>query len=1120
MALRVPVRVAVIGLLLSASHAFPEVHAPAFGQAVSEAAKAALKERDRLREQSQRQYAAGKLAEAISAAEAIVKLERTAQPAAGDSRVASLEWLARLQLERGDFAAAKAAQSEAVALLRQVHGQTHWTVTDATLALQDVESRAGMNVDQRRKLLEAERLDREIVTLHGAGRHPEALQRTQRALAIRQEILGPRHPATTHSLINLASQLDALGDYATARYAYDQALAIRRKVLGDRHPDTARTLNNLAHLLTMQGDYAAARPLHEQALIIRKEALGEQHPEYAQSVNNLGHLLTMQGDYAAALPLLEQALAIIRGARGEQHPDYATALNNLAGLLELQGDFAEAGLRYERVLAIRKATLGEDHPAYARALHNLASVLELQGDFAGARLRYEQALAIRKAKVGESHPETAASLDSLAGLLKSQGDYAGARLRYEQALAIRKQKLGDRHPSTARTLNNLATLLILQGDADPAKRLLETARAITREVLGERHPDYATCLNNLALLAWRQANYAEAVSPLQQALEINERNLVLAASVQSARQQLAMVQELRGALDKYLSLATPAGLAPALAYRHVLTAKGAIFERQRRLRAHRRRLLADPQSPAARRFAEYQQTVSWLATLALAAPEPAQARAWRDQVAALARRQDELEAELARLDAGFGSDQAQASRTPEQLQADLPAGTALVDFLAYTARTPPAGGKGDFRAEPSLVAFVIRPDRPIARVDLGPIAPIVQAINQWRPLLVQTVAAGAASQLARELRRLIWERIESRLEGITSILVSPDGAIGLIPLAVLPGKDPNHYLIEERSIAVVPVPRLLRATATAGVPHRGDDTGRGPTPAERPASLLLVGDVNYGSDPGVAVDRGLRRSAAVATRAGLLPRFADLPETRVEMAAVRDSFEEHFPDIRAQMLRGAQATEEAFRRRAPYCRYLHLATHGYFAPELIRSALVPDNPTAGRGGGDARIVGELVGYHPGLLCGLVLTGANLRSTAVDRDDGILTAMEVAELDLAGVDLAVLSACETGLGRVDGGEGILGLQRAFQVAGAQAVVASLWSVGDEPTRALMVRFYEDLWRKGLPPAQALRDAQLAMLRGELWRAIPRAGLERVPAAAPANRLPPFYWAAFVLSIDHL
>ena len=205
------------------------------------------------------------------------------------------------------------------------------------------------------------------------------------------------------------------------------------------------------------------------------------------------------------------------------------------------------------------------------------------------------------------------------------------------------------------------------------------------------------------------------------------------------------------------------------------------------------------------------------------------------------------------------------------------------------------------------------------------------------------------------------------------------------------------------------------------------------------------------------------------------------------------------------------------RHEAPRHRFLHLATHGYFAPEQLRSALGPaDAKDKARPGSDLLGGAGVAGYHPGLLSGIALAGANRRPTPIGQDDGILTALEVAELDLSGVELAVLSACETGLGEVAGGEGLLGLQRAFQVAGAQAVVASLWKVRDEATRALMARFYENLWRKNQPPAAALREAQLSMLRGGLWRGV--GGIKREADGPGSDRLPPLYWAAFVLSTD--
>jgi len=769
--------------------------------------------------------------------------------------------VAHLSMEHQDFAAAKAAQQEALDVLSKGYGKSHWKVTDARMTLEDVERRAGMTPDQKQKWTNADRLNSEAFALYQANRFGEALESVRRAAALLKEVLGELHPAYATSLNNLASVLESQGDYAAARLLYEKALGIYKKVLGERHPAHATSLNSLAVLLSKQGDYAAARPLLEQAVAIYREVLAERHPAYATSLNNLAAVLESQGedaaarplleqalainkevlgerdpvyatslanlalllasqvDYAGARPLLEQAVAINREVLGERHPGYATSLGNLALLLSKQGDYAAASPRLEQAVAINREVLGERHPAYATSLNNLGVLLQRQGDHAAARLLYEHALAIGKEELGERHPDHAAGLDNLAGLLASQGDYASARPLYEQALAIRKGVLGERHPAYTTSLNNLALLLASQGDYAAAAPLYEKALAINKAVQGERHPDYALNLSNLGALLHSQGDYARAAPLLKQALEITEGNLALAAAAQSERQQLAMALDLRDQLDAYLSLAPLAKLSLGDTYRYVLGSKGAVFERHRRQRAMRRRFQADSQSQAAQRFADYEQTVNQLATLALTTPDPKQAKVWREKLAGLARRKDELEAELARLDAGFSSEQAAAGRTPEQLQAALPLGTALVDLLVYTAFQPLAQGKGEFQTERRLVAFVVQRDRPIARIDLGPIAPIFKAIDDWRRILVAGKTAPTASDPAIALRRLIWDPVESHLDGIASVVVSPDGALGQVPLAALPGKEPNRYLIEERSMAVVPVPRMLGLAATSAAPR-------------------------------------------------------------------------------------------------------------------------------------------------------------------------------------------------------------------------------------------------------------------------------------------------------------
>ena len=255
--------------------------------------------------------------------------------------------------------------------------------------------------------------------------------------------------------------------------------------------------------------------------------------------------------------------------------------------------------------------------------------------------------------------------------------------------------------------------------------------------------------------------------------------------------------------------------------------------------------------------------------------------------------------------------------------------TALIDFLEFTHFTPPAEGKGEFKFETQLLAFVVRRDRPIVRIDLGPRAPIAKAVEGWRALLRKPVAA--LDGPARDLRKLVWEPLEPHLDGVTTVLVSPDGVLGSVPLAALPGKKAGSYLIEDFTFAVVPVPRML---GTA-------ETKPGETPAQSAPTLLLVGDVEYGGAPGKADPQVVSRTAAVPDRAGLFADFTPLPSTGDEIAAIGRYFRRRFPDGKAVELDGPDATEDAFRREAPKHRYLHLATHGYFAPETLRSALGP-----------------------------------------------------------------------------------------------------------------------------------------------------------------------------------
>jgi CHAT domain-containing protein len=224
----------------------------------------------------------------------------------------------------------------------------------------------------------------------------------------------------------------------------------------------------------------------------------------------------------------------------------------------------------------------------------------------------------------------------------------------------------------------------------------------------------------------------------------------------------------------------------------------------------------------------------------------------------------------------------------------------------------------------------------------------------------------------------------------------------------------------------------------------------------------------------------------------------------------------------AHTLGEEKATATAVLAALPRARYAHLATHGFFADASFRSAFQVDPKLF-----EVSRWGERVGaaaLSPLVMTGLVFAGANQPDTP---GRGILTGEALVDLDLSGLELAVLSACETGLGDVAGGEGTFGLQRAFHLAGTRDVVASLWKVPDRATAALMGLFYKNLWSRDLPPIEALRQAQLEVYRhpetiAELaagfrgkFAEVP--GAEGVPVKPTADgKAHPRLWAAFTLS----
>jgi CHAT domain-containing protein/Tfp pilus assembly protein PilF len=936
-----------------------------------------------------------------------------------------------------------------------------------------VELRAATEKD--RALQEARNLLAEFLRLYRAGKYDEALPLAERALEIREKALGPDHPDIARSLNNLAILYHHKGDHAKAELLYQRGLAIWEEALGPDHPELAPNLNNLGALYFDKGDYAKAEPLYQRALAIREKALGPDHPGVAGSLNELAILYGDKGDYAKAEPLHQRALAIWEKALGPDHPRVAISLLNLANVYYLKGDYAKAEPLYQRALAIKEKTFGPEHPDVALTLNNLAALYYDKGDYAKAEPLDQRALAIRKKTLGPEHPDVAQSLNHLANLYYAKGDYAKAQPLCQRALAIGEKTLGPEHPNVALSLNSLAYLYYAKADYAQAEPLFLRTLAIWEKALGPDHPYVARSLNGLAILYAAKGDVAQAVMFQSRASKVSERNIALNLATGSERQKLAYLATLSAQADQTISLHLHAApndpTARSLATTTILQRKGrALDAMSDSLSALRRRF--NPQDQAL--LDQLTDARSQLARLVLGGPQRTTPEQHQSRIKTLEEQVEKLEAVISQR-----SDEFRVQSQPitiEAVQSAIPANTAVIEFFSYrpfnAKYTKPAEAYG----QPRYVAHVLRRQGASQWVELGEAKEIDDAIAALRKALYDPKRRDV-KRLARSLDKKVFQPVRALLGEATQLLISPDGALNLTPFAALVDEG-GRYLVHRYSFSYLTSGRdLLRLQVLR-------ESKGGPLIVADPAFGEMVSTDEAGSR-GLGLPKASEQSATTQTELARL-YFRPLSGTADEARALKTILPQ------AKALTGEQATEKALKQSsAP--SILHIATHGFFLKDL--EAMPADTRGLGLlGEGPTTMAATARLENPLLRSGLALAGANQHKSG--DDDGVLTAMEAAALDLWGTKLVVLSACNTGVGEVKNGDGVYGLRRALVLAGAETQVMSLWPVSDQGTRELMVEYYNGL-KAGKGRSEALRQVQLRM-------------------QADPRRQHPYYWASFIVS----
>lgn len=838
----------------------------------------------------------------------------------------------------------------------------------------------------------------------------------------------------------------------------------------------AGTLTRLGDVLRRQNRLDLAAQLHGRALAIR-ERWAPDSLEVAESLHQLFAVARVQGDVEAMAAHNRRALAIL-----ERRPAgtlaMADALTDLSDLANDRGRYDEAAAALQRALAI----LAEESPeslAMATALARLGFVSWLRGDAETAEELHRRALAIRERLAPESLG-TAASLSNLGAIARDRGDLDGAEELFRRSLAI-WGKAAPEGLGVAGCLSSLGTVARLRGDLGAAWDLHHRALEIRERLASGRRVEVADALNQLGRVA-------EARGDLSQALDLHGQAQAIYERWAPGTIEEALTLQYLGRLYRRTRRPGEAARSLARAVQALESQVGRLGgsqDAQATFRARHEEIYRDAievelergHSAAAFHLAERSRARSFLALLAerdltFSGEEPAALeRSRRDN----AKRYDQTLRELARWTPDAGDEAREAlhrelsrlRRERDEIAAEIrqasPRLAALrqpqpLDLAAARQVLDPGTLALSYSVGRERTAlFAVTRDGEL-RVEILPIGEegLSRDVAQF---LERIRAQEAPTALARSLYGALIGPVADLVERSERVLLLPDGPLHRLPFGALirdtGGRD--HYLAEWKPLHAALSLTVYGTLRAAGRPPRS-------------TRLVAFGDPRYPKD--LAPD-GESRDLTGRNPELRGVDWAALPYSRREIERIAEAYPEK------DLYLGEEATEERAKSAARDARVLHFATHGYVDDRTpLDSALVLTIP---------------------------------QGLPADRDNGLLQVWEIFESVRIDADLVVLSACESALGRELSGEGLIGLTRAFQYAGARSVAASLWSVADQATAELMARFHRHL-AAGLTKDEALRAAQIEMIHEPIR--ITTANGQEIETDASA----PFFWAAFQLYGD--
>ncbi|MEZ5359992.1 MAG: CHAT domain-containing tetratricopeptide repeat protein [Candidatus Zixiibacteriota bacterium] len=883
----------------------------------------------------------------------------------------------------------------------------------------------------------------------------------RRAMDIYNSSGMPRDSLYGETLFNFGKLKYAQGFIGEAIRYIDSAIIILSEAIGPDHLYLAKLYNNIAVLQYKTFQMQSSLVNINKALEIRLHHLGPSHPLVANNLLNKGNIEISNQNYRQAEQDYKKSLAITEATYGEQHLEVIEALSNLGQTYYFLGQRERADSIFQRAERILTSAQDVNNPSVAEYMIFLGVTHSTNKNYEMAESLFKKALERQISILGEKNHQVAQTRLKYAESLAAR-DKDSAAL---EEISLAQKYLAPEFKQQVEFQNYVNALKI-----KPLLKLgkLEVAKAIIKSInpddipsllnIGVKYEVFSRYLGQIYTVEGKYDSAAYYYGQyLTQLTTFHDR--VFAYS--STRQKMAILTQYPIIDNVLLTNAVRINDSALcrVAGDMILQGKGRALEA---VMAEKSTLMCPGDPYIQDAISSHRYVCAEISNTFVSNSFGSFDATEQNNLKKLLGVADSLESEISGYCREFISNPKRPCATVSEVITSLPDNCVLLEFLYYQP-IPDSVLDINLSAEspPHYLACMISPEGRYNLIDLGEAGPIDSLIHHARELLDNSGVAiynrsGAyyehvIRQTTEELARRIWQPCNSFLADARTVCIGPDGALNLIPFEILPYDD-SSYVIEHITVHYL---------------SRGRDIVDNANTTATPKSAIVFADPDV-SPNGLEIDSD---SKSYQTRefdspniACLANEIATIPHSTIEGREITACLRSH--EFEVTSYTRATATEENFKNLEHPPRILHFASHGFICNTL-----------------DSIDYGALM-----VNSGLILSSGKEDTSGADvmnAEDGILTALEISAADLSGTELVAVSSCESGVGDIITGEGLMGLRRAFLQAGAQSILISLWRIPDRETSELMIRFYGN-WMNGQSRQSSLRNAALAVLQGQRIR----------------------------------